>query len=384
MSAAAESWERFCAALATAGAGIVGPEGPAAGPERAEGFRHLSRLAVMALQSYLEFGDPDFPAFHRYDDDAVKWGGPNVDNQYLRARVDGRGAYRITGNVAGVRDLILSTNEGDMQLEQYGVFEERCLAQLDVAPDGSVEIALGGPPGAPNHVPLDRDATLVLIRVYVADWARDGLPWFDIERLDRAVPVPPRLDDDRVAEQLDAAASWVTRSLAYWRDYLGQSPVRAVVNRLTPPRGAAGGSDLIAYGAGWWELGPDETLAIELADPQAEYWSFQLYSTPWFESLDLRNRTVAVSSATTAPDRDGVIRIAVGERDPGIGAWLDTEGRPTGMVSYRLIGATRSLTPTVRVTGDAHPWPDRVDVDADARAAQIRARRHGVARRFHR
>jgi hypothetical protein len=385
MSAAGESWARFCAALADVGAGIDAWDGVPAGADRAEGLRHLSRLAVMALQSHLEFGDPDFPAFHRYDDDAVKWGGPNVDNQYLRARVDGRGAYRIRGNVAGVRDLILSTNEGDMQLGQYGVFEERRLAELDVGRDGTVEISLGGDrTDAPNHVPLHPDATLVLVRVYLADWQADGLPWFDIERLDRTTAVPPRLDDARAAQQIDAATEWVTRSLDYWSAYLEQSPVRAVVNRLTPPRAAPGGSDRIEYGAGWWELGPDETLAIELDDPQADYWSFQLYSTPWFESLDVRNRAVAVSSATTAPDADGVIRIAVGARDPGIGAWLDTEGRRTGMVSYRLIDAARAIRPTARVTTDAQPWPDRADVDPERRAAMIRAAREGIARRFHR
>lgn len=384
MSAAAESWERFCATLTAAGTTIRGPGWPVAGPDRAEGYRHLSRLAVMALQSYLEFGDPDFPAFHRYDDDAVKWGGPNVDNQYLRARIDGRGEYRITGDVTGVRDLILSTNEGDMQLGQYGVFEERRLDELGCAPDGRIDIRLGGDPGGPNHIPLDPDATLVLVRVYVADWEHDGVPWFDIERVDRPAPAPPRLDESRLAEQLDAAGTWVTSSVAYWHDYLEQSPVRAVVNRLTSPRGAAGGSDRIAYGAGWWELGPDETLAVELADPDADYWSFQLYSSPWFESLDVRNRVVAVSSVTTAPDADGVIRIAVGARDPGIGAWLDTEGRRSGMVSYRLIGARRSVTPTARVTGDARPWPDRADVDAAGRAEQIRRYRRGIARRFRR
>jgi hypothetical protein len=237
---------------------------------------------------------------------------------------------------------------------------------------------------APNHVPLHPDTTLVLIRVYVADWDADGLPWFDIERLDRPGGVPPRLDDARAAVQIDAATEWVTRSLDYWSAYLEQSPVRAVVNRLTPPRAAAGGSDRIAYGAGWWELGPDDTLAIELEDPQADYWSFQLYSTPWFESLDVRNRSVAASSATTPPDADGIVRIAVGARDPGIGAWLDTEGRPTGMVSYRIIGAGRTVVPTARVTSDAHPWPDRVDVGPDARAAMIRASRRGIARRFRR
>src|SRR3954471_13743265 len=194
MSAAGESWARFCAALAEAGAGIDAREAGPAGADRADGLRHLSRLAVMALQSHVEFGDPDFPAFHRYDDDAVKWGGPNVDNQYLRARVDGRGVYRITGNVAGVRDLILSTNEGDMQLDQYGVFEERRLDELTVASDGTIELVLGGAAGdAPTPLPLHPDTTLVLIRVYVADWRSDGVPWFDIERLDRAAAVPPRL-----------------------------------------------------------------------------------------------------------------------------------------------------------------------------------------------
>jgi hypothetical protein len=384
MSAAAESWERFCATLSAAGATIRGEGWPAEGTDRADGYRHLSRLAVMALQSYLEFGDPDFPAFHRYDDDAVKWGGPNVDNQYLRARIDGRGEYRITGDVTGVRDLILSTNEGDMQLGQYGVFEERRLDELDVAPDGRIDIRLGGHAGGPNHVPLDPDATLVLVRVYVVDWEHDGVPWFDIERVDRPAAAPPRLDESRLAEQLDAAGTWLTSSVAYWHDYLEQSPVRAVVNRLTSPRAAAGGSDRIAYGAGWWELGPDETLAVELPDPDADYWSFQLYSSPWFESLDVRNRVVAASSATTAPDADGVIRLAVGARDPGIGAWLDTEGRPRGMVSYRLIGARRSVTPEARVTADARPWPGGAEIDAAGRAEQIRRNRRGIARRFHR
>ena len=152
-----------------------------------------------------------------------------------------------------------------------------------------------------------------------------------------------------------------------------------MVNRLTPPRPAAGGSDRIGYGAGWWDLGSGETLAIELPDPGAAYWSFQLYSSPWFESLDVRNRVVSASSATVAPDDDGVIRLAVGAIDPGVPGWLDTEGRRAGMVSYRIIGASREVVPTARVVPDPVPWPDRVTV-----TPEDRARRTGIARRFHR
>lgn len=381
----ADAWQRFCTELADTGRRLDGERWPGDPTDRADGYRHLARLAVMALQGHVEFGDPDFPAFHRYDDDAVKWGGPNVDNQYLRARVDPGGTYRVVGDVTGVGDLIVSVHEGDMQLEQYGVFAERQLTELDVDADGTLALTVGGPArDERNWIPLDPGARLLLIRVYVADWNHDGVPWFDIERVDRPHRVPPRLDPTTLAHALDGATEWVARSASYWPSYLEQSPVRRVVNRLTPPRSAAGGSDRIGYGAGWWELAPHETLAIELPDPGADYWSFQLYSSPWFESLDVRNRVVSASSATVAPDADGRIRLAVGADDPGIPGWLDTEGRRTGMVSYRIIGATQPVEPTARLVPAGPPWPDRVRVTPAGRAEQIRARRAGIARRFHR
>ena len=340
----------------------------------------------MALQSYLEFGDPDFPAFHRYDDDAVKWGGPNVDNQYLRARVDGHGVYRITGNVAGVRDLILSTNEGDMQLEQYGVFEERRLAELDVAPDGTVEIALGGDGAdAANHLPLHPDTTLVLVRVYVVDWHTDGLPWFDIERLDRATAAPPRLDDapsrnadrrgDRVGDAQPRVLERLPRAVAGAR---GGEPAHTtacggrwvrphrVRRRVVGARSRRDARGRARGPAGRLLVVPALLHAVVREPRRAEPLGGGVVG-------DEPRRMPTASSG-----------IAVGARDPGIGAWLDTEGRRTGMVSYRLIGAARTVTPTARVTADAQPWPDRVDVDPETRAARIRSARRGIARRFHR
>jgi hypothetical protein len=381
---AAAAWQDFCGRLAAAGATIA--SGDHSETDSAEGLRHLSRLAVMALQSHLEFGDVDFPAFHRYDDDAVKWGGPNADNQYLRARIDPTGTYRIVGDVSGVRDLILSIHEGDMQLGEYGVHAERRLGDLRPDPDGRLLVQLGGPaPDDGDWVPIDPNSRIVLIRVYVTDWRADGLPWFDIERLDRPRPAPQPLDDTTDAEALNRATTWIDASLDYWPRYLEDSPVRQLVNRLTPPRPAAGGSDRIRYGAGWWHLGPEEVLAIEFPDPGCEYWSFQLYSTPWFESLDLRNRTVSANSGTATVDPDGVVRIAVSGDDPGVPNWLDTEGRREGMVSYRLVGADGATgVPAASLTTRDRLWPEIPRLTAGERSAQIRDRRFGVARRFRR
>ncbi len=297
MSEATIAWQEWCRRLAAAGTQVSARAATDPTLNAAEGLRHLSRLAVMALQSYLEFGDVDFPAFHRYDDDAVKWGGPNVDNQYLRARVDPTGTYRVVGNVSGVRDLIVSTNEGDMQLGEYGVYSELQLDELKCDAAGNLVLQLGGSePASGNWCPLHPSARVILIRVYVADWARDGLPWFDIERLDRPRAAPAPIGDEVTASALTDAGDWITASLDYWPQYLADSPVRTMLNRLTPPRAAAGGSDRIRYGAGWWQLEREDVLAIEFSDPGCEYWSFQLYSDPWFESLDLRNRTVSLNA----------------------------------------------------------------------------------------
>lgn len=385
MSEATAAWRDLCERLAVLGDEIDRREDPR---ERAEGIRHLSRLTVMAVQSFVEHGDVDFPSFHRYDDDVVKWGGPNVDNQYLRARIDPNGTYRLVGDVRAVRDLIVSVHEGDMALEQYGVYGERRLDELTIGADGRVELRLGGdPPATGNHLPLDPRATLVLVRVYVADWTTDGLPWFTLERLDRPLGAPAPLTERALGDALTSATTWVEASARYWPRYLEESPARRVVNRLTPPRRAPGGSDRIAYGAGWWELTPRECLLVELPDPAADYWSFQLYASPWFESLDTRNRVVSASDVTATADPDGVVRLVVAGRDPGLVNWLDTEGRPHGMVSYRFIGARHDVTPTAQVVPIAEldaVVPDAPRLDAVGRAVQIASRREGVARRFHR
>src|SRR5918996_4304350 len=158
------AWTEFCDRLAAVGRRITEPDFPATPRDRAEGFRYLARLAVFALQWSIEFSDPRFPAFYRYDDDIVKWGGPNADNQYQRAKVEATGTYRITGDVRGLRDLIISTPEGDMQLEQYRVFEERNLSQLDVGPDGLLEVVVSAEAHAGNWIPLHPEADHVLVR----------------------------------------------------------------------------------------------------------------------------------------------------------------------------------------------------------------------------
>jgi hypothetical protein len=379
-------WAAFCDRLKAAGSRILQDDFPSAPRDRAEGYRHLGRLTVFALQWYLDFSDPRFPAFFRFDDDVTKWGGPNADNHYQRASVEAGGTYRITGSVRGLRELILSTNEGDMQLGQARVFEERNLSQLEVAPDGALEVIVSATPHPGNWVPLHPEAELVLIRQYVSDWERDPVAHFRIERVGSEGLAPPPLEPARVAVALERAGSWVERSVVYWNQWMRRARSFLPDNVLGKPRPQAGGAGDILYGGGWWNLAEDEALLIECEPPHARYWSIQLYSFPWFESLDFANRVSSLTGHQIHVDDDGRFRIAIAQRDPGIPNWLDTEGRQEGLVTYRWVFTRTAPAPSARVLKLAElraQLPASTPAFGEAeRRAQVAKRQAAVVRRF--
>jgi hypothetical protein len=374
-----DAWAAFCERLAAVGRRITELDFPGTPRDRAEGYRALSRLAVFALQWHLEFSDPEFPAFYRYDDDVVKWGGPNADNQYQRAKVEPGGTYRVTGDVTGLRELIISTPEGDMQLDQYQVFEERNLGQLDVGADGRLEVIVSAEEHAGNWIPLHPDADHVLVRQYVSDWDHDPVAPLRIERVgnEGRAPAPPT--PEFMADALDRAATWVERSAVYWKDYVAAALDRIGDNNVTPPMTPPGGARDILYGGGAWNLGDGEALLIECEVPEARYWSIQLYNEGWFESLDIANRVVSLSGHQMHIDDDGMWRVVIAHEDPGVPNWLDTEGRRRGMFSYRWVFSETAPAPTARVVPLAEVR--RTFSDADRRE-QIAARQAAVARRF--
>ena len=161
------------------------------------------------------------------------------------------------------------------------------MSQLDAGPNGELELVVGGEERPGNWLPLDPATTHVLVRQYFDDWEQDELAELHIERMGAAGQVPPPLTADRAAEALIEAAEWVERSLVYWNDYLRRIQATAPVNVLNPPISPPGGAGDILYGGGIWQLGEDEALLVDCEVPEASYWSIQLYTLGWFESLDV-------------------------------------------------------------------------------------------------
>ena len=91
-------WIDFCEQLKQLGQLVERPETPDDPQNRALGYRYLTQLLRAGLESSVDYGDPQFPAFFRLADETKKMLNDNPDNFYQNCVLDGRFDYRISGS----------------------------------------------------------------------------------------------------------------------------------------------------------------------------------------------------------------------------------------------------------------------------------------------
>jgi hypothetical protein len=90
-----------------------------------------------------------------------------------------------------------------------------------------------------------------------------------------------------------------------------------------------------AYSMAPYALAPDEALLITGRWPACRFGSVALWNR-YLQTFDYAHRPVSRNRANTALEPDGSFRMVIAHRDPGVPNWLDTEGRPFGMVFWRF------------------------------------------------
>lgn len=345
------AWADFCDALKRAGDIVLRPGSPMDAFDRAEGFRYLSRLSRVALESYIEFADPLFPVLRRPAHETVKIGADNPDNYYQSAAISGAHEYRITGKRNTVHYLGLGTYAGSYGSKarrgQTGYLDAR---EMKIDGDGRFEIILScnEQPGR-NWLRMEPDTSSLIVRQTFQDRANETIADLHIERLDGArwpEPVTPEFID----RGLQAAAAYVTGTASIFADWAeGFAQHKNELPRFDPAVAAAAhGDPNILYYHGYFELEDDEALVIDLVPPECEYWNFQL-NNHWMESLDYRYHVIALNHFGAQARPDGSVRLVVAGRHPGVENWLDTAGHRRGTMCLRWVGAKEHPDPKVQV-----------------------------------
>jgi hypothetical protein len=344
------AWREFCETLASAGEVVLRDASPSDPLDRAEGFRYLSRLTRLALEKFVEHADAAHPTFYRLSHETAKIGCDNPDSFYQNAEIDGRYSYRLTGTRGSVAYLGFGTYYGAYGRQgRSGCSGYLEAEQLALDAGGRFEIVLSQKQQPGNWLPMEPDTCMLIVRQNFLDAENEELAELTLERIDEDAPPRP-LEPARLAEALEDAGRFVvgTASLfADWAEGFAQTPnaFQALDPELT--RGAHGDPNIFFF-MGYWQLGPEEALVIDLEPPECEYWNLQL-NNHWMESLDYRYHPTHWNKHTARANPDGSVRIVVAHRDPGLPNWLDTASHERGTLGLRWVKASAHPAPCTRV-----------------------------------
>jgi hypothetical protein len=355
---------------------------PGAAEERNAGFRHLLGLIALGIDEALRRGDPYEPSLKPGSTDAaLKWGMDCPDALYLGSPVRADATYRVSGSRGSVRYLGFQAMAGIASAANVVADE------LAIGDDGSFELMLSPEERPGNWMPLREDVSSLVVRQFFYDWDREEPASLSIELVDggrsreRAA-----VDAAGTARQIVALGEFVEASLQFWASI--QESLRARgVNAFHEPgaRTDLGGAEENVTVWGSWELAEDEALIVELAPPQALYWSIAL-GNHWWESIDYANHQSSLNGHQARLDGDGMFLAVVAREDPGVANWLDTAGQHQGPMIMRYVRAAAAPVPSTRVVplsglADALP-PGTARCDPETRARIVAARRAAIRRRF--
>jgi hypothetical protein len=359
-SESGRSLQEFIALLGEVGERYLGDEwdAPQFG-DLADGYRSVANMVEGAF--FLAFDcDPERPFFRPIVTRTRKMLGDNPDALYYTAPIRHDRAYRVTGNTAGSVYLSFTvetdSGEGGYSTQTAGVLRDR---DFDIGPDGRFEVFFGGAARDRNWLALADGASELIVRCYfeeaqpVAADPNRIVP-LTIEPLEPVGP-PPRLDDASVAAGLRRVSNFLrgrTLSQPKPSERVQPSWVSTTPNVFPPPElpgNFAFAAADAAYSMAPYVLAPDEALEIVGRWPECVFANVALWNR-YLQTYDYVHRPVSRNRANTTLEADGTFRIVIAHRDPGVPNWIDTEGRPFGMVFWRFFLPEGDIdTPQARV-----------------------------------
>ncbi|MEO9326760.1 hypothetical protein [Gordonia aurantiaca] len=357
----------------------------------AEGFDYLAG-SIAAIVQLVRARSLSHPNFVTSTGPSTKMGLDNPDTLYYHADVEPTGTYLVRGRRGTTTDLSFQVLRGDYTPSTVpggeDAFDDR---RLQIAADGTFELTFGPaiPDPPDNYFPLGEGASMLAVREVYSDWTeRKGS--ITIERVDTVGTAPAEPDLARVARRYATAGKMLLARINTWFNFPKWFYLDEPVNTFTPPRQTPGGLSTQFSSVGHYRLAPDEAMVITIPKSDAPYQGFQLGSM-WYISLDYVNHQTSLNSAQAQVDPDGMIRMVVAHRDPGIANWIETTGRAKGILQFRWqrvdspigpeLGPTAVVVPIDEV-GDHLPYFAQNKIDEAGWRDRIAARQRAFAERM--
>ena len=334
-----KEWRQFCETLEQIGAELL----PAAPDDatRAEGVAYLARLTAYGVERFLSGAER---LTNGLSFNVPRIGGYNPDYIVGSANVSGDRHYRLTGKINDAYRIGVGAYSvqpgGQISTDGYRVLTAKDFAH---GPDGSFDLATAADADPTTGIKLAPTSNLFLIREIVlrpGDKPAEFVLASDHHEAERALTAAD------VARRMTAIRHFISGSLKQfllWSRTFAEHP-----NTMTPLAPeldrTVQGDPGTRYYSGYFDLDDDEALIVEIPRVVCTYWQIQL-TNHWLEPLPASH----LNHITAQPDTDGVVRVAIARRDPGLPNWLDTGGRTKGAIFHRTIDADRVARPICRL-----------------------------------
>ena len=309
----------------------------------AEARRVLLHVLMHGLQCWLE-ADPSKPFFTPFINQHKKMLGDNPDARYFSAVIDDQHSYRISGNLAGATYTSFTLELG-ADTNGEGIGSALNDTEFETDEDGNYEIIVSAVEEEGNWLPMTQGASSITSRHYyereksVNNDRLHHIP-IDIECLQKTAPRTSPNDRD-IAEGIRRVTAFVKGNVITMNAKNSPPWVSRIPNQFTPPIKDDSHASITyaakdnVYSMAPFVLGPEQALIIRGRFPTCRFSNVVLFNR-FLQTLDYEERTVSLNRAQTVMEDDGSFSMIIAHKDPGKPNWLDTEGRPYGIVFWRF------------------------------------------------
>lgn len=342
----------------------------------------LSAITQQAIEAIS--ADGDHPVFLPFISMTLNLAQPNADTTYRSARITPGGVYRLRGTVGSlpiskIGQLGPTAAQTGGGTKALGYLDLNRL-KTDKAGRFDVLVSVEKPTGYVGEWwKLDPATTMLMIRQMGSDWFNEKDPTLAIERVD--VPVArPRPSAEELSRRLTDIPRKASNIASFLVDHAEGLRNVGYINKLRVfdvSNGAALQGQFYYEGA--YDLKPDQALIVEAKVPSKCVYYSMILTNQIYETTDWYNNLASLNNSQVKVDRDGILRIVVSAKDPGVPNWLDTSGYPEGVLQGRWTDCNDQPVPVVKLVPltevRASLPADTPRVTPEQREQQVRDRR---------
>jgi hypothetical protein len=358
--------------------------------------QEIGRLALSALASQTIDAlavDGDHPSFTPSINNYLTIGQPNADTSYRGAQFAAGGVYRLRGRKGTLKMVRIAQSgpakaaaSGEPVLGPQRIDHDLNALQTDAEGYYDVILSVERPAGyTGDWWPLLPTSNRLLVRLVSSDWEHEISPTLSIERLDKPAP-RPRPSAAELEAKLRALPHAIGFIAPMFVGHVEQLRQDGYINKLKIfDVSQMGGLASQFYYEGAYDLQADEALIVESTVPEVCLYRSLILTNDIYETTDWYNNHSSLNDAQAPADADGILRIVVSAKDPGVPNWLDTAGYPTGAIQGRWAEYSSTPVPSVKKVPlneiRTHLPPETPVITPEQREQLIRDRRAALQQR---